>query len=263
MNKIEKSLEGKVAIVTGASSGIGKSTAMLLSREGAKVVLADVNTSEGKITLDEIRADGGKALFIATDVSNSENVQNLIRQTIKTFGRIHILFNNAGIDPRAGRIDEIDESTWDNVININLKSAFLCIKYCVPHMIQGGGGAIVNNSSLLSSLVLPGAAAYCTSKAGLIGLTKSAALDLVKFNIRVNAICPGSIDTPLMWSGVSDSNLSMVRKLAEDAEPIGRLGRPDEVAKTVLFLVTENSSFITGAEITVDGGLGSRIATVQ
>ncbi len=263
MSKAEPKLKGKVAIITGASSGIGKATAKLFSEEGASVVLADLNVKDGVAAAEEIRANNPNALFVPTDVSNSESVQNLIQQAISTFGSIHILFNNAGIDPRAGRIDEIDEPVWDNVINTNLKGTYLCIKYSVPHMIKSGGGAIVNNSSLLSNLVLPGAAAYCTSKAGIVGITKAAALDLVKFNIRVNVIRPGSVDTPLMWSGVDPRELENVRKLAAEAEPIGRLGDPDEIAKSVLFLASDDSSFITGAELMIDGGLGSRIATVQ
>lgn len=256
-------LTGKTAIITGAASGIGKATARLLSTEGANIALIDRNADKGQKVKNEIRANGGKAVFLETDISISSSVRNMVNEVEKTYGRIDILFNNAGIDPRAGLIHEIEESVWDEVIGINLRGAFLCTKFCVPLMIRSGGGSIVNNSSLLSGLVLPGAAAYCTTKAGLIGLTRASAIDLVKYNIRVNAIRPGSIDTPLMWSGVEDKDLDTIRKLAEEAEPIGRLGLPEEVAMAVLFLVSDQSSFITGADLAVDGGLGARIATVQ
>lgn len=263
MNEHAGKLFDRVAIVTGAASGIGNATAKLFAEEGAKVVLADRNRIDGNAAAREIISTGQKALFVETDVSISKSVECLVTKTIDTFGRIDILFNNAGIDVRAGLIHEITEETWDEIIGVNLKGAFLCSKFCVPHMIRSGGGVIVHNSSLMSNLVLPNAAAYCASKAGLVGLTKAMALDLATYGIRVNVVRPGSIDTPLMWAGVNSDEIVTVRRLAKEAEPIGRLGQPEEVAKAVLFLVSDEASFITGAELVVDGGLGARIATVQ
>jgi len=256
-------LPDRVAIITGAASGIGKATAKLFAGEGAKVVLADRNSEYGAAVAQEIVAAGQTAIFLETDVRVSESVERMVDKTVDAFGHIDILFNNAGVDLRAGLIHEMTEEVWDEIVEINLKGAFLCSRFCIPHMIRSGGGAIVHDASLMSSLALPGAAAYCASKAGLVGLTKAMALDLAPYGIRVNAVRPGSIDTPLMWSGVEQDEYAEVRRIAEEAQPIGRLGQPEDVAKAVLFLVSDAALFITGAELVVDGGLGSRIATVQ
>lgn len=258
-----KRLLGRVAIVTGAASGIGKETARLFAEEGAKVVLADRNRLGGDAVAREIISADLEALFVETDVSMSRSVEHLVSMTIGRFDRVDILFNNAGVDVRAGLIHEMTEEDWDRIIGVNLKGAFLCSRFCVPYMIRSGGGAIVHNSSLMSNLALPNAAAYCASKAGLVGLTKAMSLDLAPYGIRVNVVRPGSVDTPLMWSGLKPDEVPSVRRLAEEAIPAGRLGQAEEVAKAVLFLVSDAASFITGAELVVDGGLGARIATVQ
>lgn len=263
MAKSMRKLAGRVAIITGAASGIGRATAELFAEEGAKVVLADLNEASGRVVADEIIFNGSDALFVKTDVRISGDVRQLVAETIAIFGRIDILFNNAGVDVRAGPVQEIDEQVWDDVIRTNLTGSFLCSKYSVPHMISAGGGSIIHNSSLMSDLAFPGSAVYCSSKAGLLGLTKAMAIDLAPYGIRVNVVRPGSVDTPLMWTDVKADDMAEVRRLAQSAQPIGRIGQPREIAEAVLFLASDAASFITGAELVVDGGLGARIATVQ
>lgn len=255
-------LESKVAVVTGAASGVGKATLELFASEGGNVVGVDVNVPAGEAVVAEVARTGAKAKFIAADVSSSEHVRDMVSKAVAAFDRIDILFNNAGIEIVVP-IHEMSEEDWDAVLNTNLKGAFLCSKYVVPHMIRNGGGVIINNSSLMAGLALPGASAYCASKAGLLGLTKAMALDLGRYNIRVNAIRPGSVDTPLMWAGVQPADLKEVRRICNEAQPIGRVGRPEEIARAVLFLASEDASFITGADFVIDGGLGTKLATLR
>lgn len=255
-------LSDKTAIVTGGASGIGLATAQLLAAHGAKVVIADKNRDAGVAAANEIVSSGYECLFVETDVRVSQQVKHLIDKTAQSFNSIDILFNNAGVEIHAA-IHEMSEEDWNNVIDTNLKGAYLCSKYAVPHMIRKGGGVIINNSSLMARLALPGTSAYCASKAGLVGLTKAMALDLALYGIRVNVILPGSIDTPLMWLGVEADELDAIKKASAETQPIGRYGQPEEVAKVVLFLALDDASFITGSEIPIDGGLGAKIATFR
>jgi len=253
-------LNNKTAIVTGGASGIGLATARLLASHGANVVIADMNRSAGITETNAISSLGHKCIFVETDVRIPQQVKCLVDRTVESFNSADILFNNAGVEIHA-TIHEMSEEDWNAVIDTNLKGAFLCSKYTIPHMVRRGNGVIINNSSLMAHLTLPGYGAYSASKAGLIGLTKAMALDLATYGIRVNIISPGSIDTPHMWIGVETSELNAIKVACAETQPFGRIGKSDEIAKVVLFLASEDASYITGSEISVDGGLGARIAT--
>jgi NAD(P)-dependent dehydrogenase (short-subunit alcohol dehydrogenase family) len=244
-------LIGKIAIVTGGGSGIGRSTAIRFAKEGAKVTGADIDSAGGEETVSVIRESGGEAIFIITDVKDSNQVKELINTTTSTFGGLHILFNNAGIANSEVRSVDLSEEEWDRVIDINLKGVFLGIKYAVPELIKSGGGAIINTSSLLGLKGKKYQAPYNASKAGVVLLTQNAALEYGKYNIRINAIAPGVIDTKIIESWRQDE-----RKwpIISKANALGRIGSPDEVANAVLFLASDEASFITGATLSVDGG---------
>lgn len=243
-------LEGKVAIITGAARGIGKATAILFAREGAKTVIVDVLRDEGEETTEYINREvhGGAALFIQADVSEADDVENMVETVIEKLGKIDILVNNAAIQP-VGTILETDVSTWDRVMKVNLRSAFLCCKYVVPHMIKNKSGSIVNVASVLGLRGGDKIIAYATSKAGLIGFTKSLAEDLMPYNIRVNAVAPRAIDTQMFRAYRSEEEI----KKKVDRYLFSRLGRPEEVANAILFLASDEASYITG-EVLVVGG---------
>jgi NAD(P)-dependent dehydrogenase (short-subunit alcohol dehydrogenase family) len=241
----------KTAIVTGGGGGIGRSTAFRLAEEGANVVIADMDSDAGLQTESLIKEKGNEAMFIRTDVSNSEQVKELIQKTTDTYGALHILFNNAGVGNPSVKSIDMSEEEWDMVIDINLKGVFLGIKYAVPELIKAGGGAIVNTSSLLGLKGQKYLAAYNASKAGVILLTKNSALEYGKNNIRVNAIAPGVIDTKIIEHWKSDE---WKWPIISKANALGRIGTPDEVANAVLFLASDEASFITGATLSVDGG---------
>ena len=241
-------LAGKASIITGAARGIGRATALLFSREGAHVAVVDVLEDEGKRVVEEIKSRGGRGIFVRTDVSSEESVREMVDEVVREFGKIDILVNNAGIMP-LGTIEETDTETWDRVMAVNLKSMYLCCKYVVPHMIRGGGGTIVNVSSINGLMGGRRMLAYATSKAGVIGLTKSLALDLAQYNIRVNAVAPRTIDTAMYRSYRKPEEIKERIKTI----PLGRLGRPEEVANVILFLASEESSYVFG-DIVVIGG---------
>ncbi|HIE24055.1 MAG TPA: SDR family oxidoreductase [Candidatus Korarchaeota archaeon] len=245
------SLKDKVAIITGAGSGIGRATALLFAEEGANVVICDI-AEEGAKVCEEIMEKGGEATFIKADVSKAKDVINLIRKTVDKYGRVDILVNNAGI-PSHGTVLDISEAEWDRVLNVNLKGAFLCSKYAVPEMIKGGGGVIVNVASVIGLIGGKGEAAYCASKGGLIALTKALALDFAEHKIRVNCVCPGSVETP-MREMIMAQKTPEERKAAELKIPIKRVARPEEIARVILFLASEGSSYMTGSVLVVDGG---------
>jgi NAD(P)-dependent dehydrogenase (short-subunit alcohol dehydrogenase family) len=246
-------LQGKVGIVTGGTSGIGRDTAVLFAKAGAKVVVAGRRETEGKETIDLIRAVGGDALFVKTDVSRAAEVQALVQKTVEKFGRLDVAFNNAGIEGNWIPIAEQSEEDWDRVIDINLKGVWLCLKYEIQQMLkQGSGGAIVNMSSVAGQMGSAGAATYCASKHGVIGLTRSAALENARNSIRVNAVCPAVIETPMgdRLFGAPEMN-----KFALGLHPLGRFGTPIEVAEAVVWMLSERASFMTGQSIVLDGGL--------
>jgi NAD(P)-dependent dehydrogenase (short-subunit alcohol dehydrogenase family) len=255
-------LLGKVAIITGGTSGIGRSAAILFAQSGAKVVVAGRREKEGQEVVDAILASGGQALFVKTDVAKNEDVQALVQKTAERVGRLDVAFNNAGIEGHWVPVAEQTEEDWDRTIDINVKGVWLCLKYEIRQMLkQGTGGAIVNVSSVAGFIGAAGAATYCASKHAVMGLTKSAALETARNGIRVNSICPGIIETPM---GDRLFGAPEVTKWALSFYPLGRFGKPMEVAEAVLFLCSSGSSFMTGQSLVLDGGfLSGPVAPVQ
>jgi NAD(P)-dependent dehydrogenase (short-subunit alcohol dehydrogenase family) len=245
-------LQGKVGIITGGTSGIGREAAVLFAKAGAKVVVAGRREAEGKETIDLIRAAGGDGLFVKTDVSRAADVRALVQKTVEKFGRLDVAFNNAGIEGSWSPIAEQSEEDWDSTIDINLKGVWLCLKYEIQQMLkQGGGGAIVNMASVAGFIGSAGAATYCASKHGVIALTKSAALETARSGIRVNVVCPAVIETPMgerLWGAPE------AKKFALGLHPIGRFGRPEEVANAVVWMCSDGASFMTGQSLVLDGG---------
>lgn len=251
----QQDLAGRAALVTGAAMGIGKASAVALARAGASVVIADIDTEAGEATRAGIEAEGGKAIFVETDVTRLSDLENAARATIEAFGSIDILVNNAA-RALGGVVDEISEDEWNTVINTNLTSVWRGMRVCVPEMRKRGGGVIVNMSSVQSLAGFKGWAAYAAAKGGINALTQQAAIDLAPHKIRVNAVAPGTIMTPLNEKVFAEH--PEPEKLIEtwnNAHPIGRFGEPEEVAELVLFLASDRSSFITGEIMRCDGGL--------
>ena len=249
-------LENKIALVTGASTGIGRATAVLFAEEGAHVVIGDVNDPGGEETLAMIRETGQDGVFVHTDVSRVSDVQRLINKTIESFGRLDCAFNNAGILGARANTAEYDEDNWDKIMDINLKGIFLCMKYEIPQMLTGGSGSIVNTSSLFGLIGTEGCSAYVASKHGVAGLTKTAALEYAQQGIRVNAVCPGTTRTP-MYDSVVDGDPNVEAEFVA-LEPTGRLADPQEIAEAVLWLSCDAASFVTGHTLSVDGGRTAR-----
>jgi NAD(P)-dependent dehydrogenase (short-subunit alcohol dehydrogenase family) len=245
-------LEGKVGLVTGGTSGIGRETAVLFAKAGAKVVVAGRREAEGHETVELIRAAGGDSLFVRTDVSKASEVETLIQKAVEKFGRLDVAFNNAGIEGVWAPIVRELEEDWDRTIATNLKGVWLCLKYEIREMLkQGGGGAIVNMSSITGLVGAVGAAAYSASKHGVIGLTQTAALENAKSGIRINAVCPGFTETPM-----ADRSLRVptIRKYVLSLHPVGRLARPTEIAEAVLWMCSDRASYMTGQSLVLDGG---------
>jgi NAD(P)-dependent dehydrogenase (short-subunit alcohol dehydrogenase family) len=248
-------LSGRVAIITGGTTGIGKATALLFMREGAKVVIAGRDAEKGKAALDELLKESTEAIYIKADVSKSLDVKRLVDRTVETYGKINILFNNAAINP-VGSATETSEELWNKVIAINLTGVFLCSKYVIPYMLESGGGSIVNTGSINSFMATKNEVAYHSSKGGVLMLTRATALDYANRNIRVNCICPGAIDTPLLETILNEfPNPEEIRAEMIKRHPVNRVGLPEEVANLALFLASDDSSFVTGTAIPVDGGM--------
>lgn len=247
------SFENKVVLVTGGASGIGRATAQAFAREGARVVVADIDTEGGRKVVQMIEEAGGTAVFCKADVSSPAQVEALIEKTVETYGRLDCAFNNAGIFGVQAPVADCTEENWDQTVDINLKGVWLCMKYEIPQMLMQGGGAIVNTASVAGLVAWPEFPAYVAAKHGVVGLTRSAAVEYAKAGIRVNAVCPGSIDTPLMEPVIGGD--PEVRKEVESEHPIGRMGRPEEIAEAVVWLCSDAASFVTGHPMVVDGGL--------
>jgi NAD(P)-dependent dehydrogenase (short-subunit alcohol dehydrogenase family) len=246
-------LHNKIALITGGTSGIGRDTAILFAKHGAKVVISGRREAEGNETIALVRAAGGDGLFVKSDVSKSADVQALLQKTVEKFGRVDLLFNNAGIEGDWKPIIEQSEEDWDRVIDINLKGTWLCLKFVIQQMLkQGTGGAIVNMSSVAGLMGSAGAAVYVASKHGVIGLTRAAALEYAAKGIRVNAVCPAVIETAMADRAFGTPEVSK-RILA--MHPIGRFGKPMEIAEAVVWLSSNKSSFMTGHYIVLDGGM--------
>ena len=248
-----KGLEGKVAVVTGGGSGIGRSTALAFSAEGTRVVVADIAVEEGKETVRLIKDNGCQARFIRTDVTRADEVEKMVDEAVENYGRLDFAFNNAGIEGDLDSVIRYTEDNWDKVVNINLKGVWLCMKYEIPKMLKQGGGAIVNTSSTAGLTGIGPNPAYVASKHGVVGLTKAAALTYAKRGIRVNAVCPGAIDTPLVKQLI-DTHPDMKTSVI-GMQPMARLGSPEEVAQAVIWLCSDAASFITGHPLSVDGGV--------
>jgi NAD(P)-dependent dehydrogenase (short-subunit alcohol dehydrogenase family) len=249
-------LAGKVAIVTGAASGIGLSTAQLFAREGAQLVLADVNEELGQAAAAAINGASGDALFVKTDVADPAACERLVQAALDRFGRLDCACNNAGISGELHPLAEMSIANWDRVIAVNLSSVFYCMKYQIPAMLEsGGGGSIVNVSSILGRVGFANACAYAAAKHGVLGVTENAALEYGAQGIRANVIGPGFISTPMI-SGLEEDPATKAELVSR--HPIGRLGRPEEVAELVVWLCSEKSSFVTGAYYPVDGGYLAR-----
>ena len=245
-------LEGSVALVTGAGSGIGRSIAVLFAKKGAKVIVADVIVEQADETVRLVKKSGSKAVFVKADVSQAAEVEALIDKAVQTYGRLDYACNNAAIDGDQGLMADYTGKNWDLVINVNLKGVWLCMKYEMGHMLKQGRGAIVNIASVAGFVGVQGMSAYCASKHGVLGLTKSAALEYAKPGIRVNAVCPGATLTPMVGQMLAAQ--PEMEEAVKASHPLGRFAEPEEIAEAVLWLCSDAASFVTGHHLLVDGG---------
>ncbi len=245
-------LANKVALITGAGSGMGKSAALIFAQEGAKVAAIDINEAQVKETADEIAKNGGSAIALRADVSKTEDMKRVVDETVTKFGGLNVLYNNAGIEGESNFVSNMTEEQFDRVIAINLRGVFLGMKYALPHLVKAGGGSIINQASIAGLIAVRGGAAYAAAKAGVIALTRVGAIEYGRYNIRVNAICPGAIETPMaqrIRQG-QPPNPKAIQRISV----LGRMAEPEEIAKVALFLASDDSSFATGAPFIIDGG---------
>jgi NAD(P)-dependent dehydrogenase (short-subunit alcohol dehydrogenase family) len=248
-------LQGKVTIITGGASGIGLATARLFLQEGAKVVLVARNEQRGREALRLLSFAGERVVFFPCDVRRSTDCDRVVRKTVEIFGRLDILFNNAGVIYIEHTVTNTSEEMWDETMDVNLKGTFLMSRAAIPEMVKSGGGVIINNASVFGLVGGMGAAAYCAAKGGVVLLTKAMALDHAAQNIRVNCVCPGSVDTPMLQAEMEDlGGADKMKQVFAARHPMNRIASPEEVAQVVLFLASDEASFVTGASIPVDGG---------
>jgi NAD(P)-dependent dehydrogenase (short-subunit alcohol dehydrogenase family) len=247
-------MSAKTALITGAASGIGRATALAFAQQGARIALADINPEGGHETLDMIRQKGGEGIFIPTDVSRAADVAAMVEDTLSTFGRLDYAFNNAGIVGMPSTTVECTEENWSRVLGVDLKGIFLCMKHEIPVMLNQGYGSIVNSASVVGLIGIRRNISYVASKHGVVGLTRAAALEYAQSGIRINAVCPGYVRTPIL---LLETMPEMERHYLA-AEPVGRLGRPEEIATAVVWLCSDAASFVTGHTLSVDGGLVAR-----
>ncbi len=248
-----REFDGKVVLVTGAASGIGRATALAFAREGARVCVADVNEEGGSQTVKLIEKEGGTAFFVKCDVSKASDVKAMVDAVVNKFGRLDFAFNNAGIEGKPASTVDCSEENWDKTLDVNLKGVWLCVKFEIPVMVKQGGGVIVNMSSIAGLVGFPGMPAYVASKHGILGLTKTTALEYAKANVRVNAVCPGAIRTPMLERFIG-GNLEVEKQITATI-PMARVGKPEEIAGAVLWLCSQKASYVTGHALVVDGGM--------
>lgn len=249
-------VEGKVALVTGAGSGIGRASAQVFAREGAKVVVADIVEDGARETVKMIHNSGGEATFVKCDVSKAADVKAMVKAAVDTYGTLNCAHNNAGIEGSMVPLVEYPEEVWDRLLGINLKGEFLCMQFEIPEMLKAGGGAIVNTASIAGLIGFSGLGAYTASKFGVNGITKVAALDYAKSGIRVNSVCPGVIQTPMIERLVAEQ--PSVEAQFTQGTPMGRLGKPEEIAEAVVWLCSDRASFVTGHNMVVDGAFSAQ-----
>lgn len=250
-------LRGKQCIITGAGSGIGQAAAVLFAREGARVAAADLDLGAARRTVEEIQAGGGEGLPVQVDVSAADQIQRMMQEVLAAYGRIDVLVNNAGYG-FAATVEETTEEAWDGIVAVNLKGVYLGCKYVIPIMRRQGGGVILNTASVVATVGIANRAAYCATKGGVAALTRAMAVDHAKDGIRINAIGPGTVETPYFTDIFAESdNPVALRKSFEGRQIVNRLGRPEEIAQAMLFLASDESSFVTGSLMLVDGGMSA------
>jgi NAD(P)-dependent dehydrogenase (short-subunit alcohol dehydrogenase family) len=249
-------VQDKSALVTGGASGIGRSTALVFAREGARVLVCDVDDANGEAVAKEIVGAGGEARFLHVDVTQEADIEAMVRSAVDAFGRLDCAVNNAGITGAASAIPDLSLEAWNRTLLVNLTGVFLCLKHEIPVMNEQGGGAIVNMASGAGFVPVPGLVHYCASKHGLLGLTKTAAVESARAGIRVNALCPGSTDTPTLRAAMEGN--AQVEKMILSSVPSGRLGLPEEIAEAAVWLCSDRAAYVSGASLLVDGGAVAR-----